>query len=99
MDAIPAVEGQLNLITKPELRLPPRGILRFCTAEIILSPYIENDFNLEGVIGADQAAPRDFRINIPKNKLRSFVAKVIRNEDDNSTLLNEFFNDYFIGEN
>ncbi len=98
MDAISGVEGQLNLITRPELRLPPRGIIRFCNVEIILSPYIDEDFRLEGVIGADQAAPRDFRIEIPKNKLRSFVAKVIRAEDDESVLLNEFFNDYFIGE-
>ncbi len=98
MDAISGVEGQLNLITRPELRLPPRGIIRFCNIEIILSPYIDEDFRLEGVIGADQAAPRDFRIEIPKNKLRSFVAKVIRAEDDENVLLNEFFNDYFIGE-
>lgn len=98
MDAISGVEGQLNLITRPELRLPPRGIIRFCNVEIILSPYIDEDFRLEGVIGADQAAPRDFRIEIPKNKLRSFVAKVIRAEDDENVLLNEFFNDYFIGE-
>lgn len=98
MDAISGIEGQLNLITRPELRLPPRGIIRFCNVEIILSPYIDEDFRLEGVIGADQAAPRDFRIEIPKNKLRSFVAKVIRAEDDENVLLNEFFNDYFIGE-
>lgn len=98
MDAISGIEGQLNLITRPELRLPPRGIIRFCNVEIILSPYIDADFRLEGVIGADHAAPRDFRIEIPKNKLRSYVAKVIRGEDDELLLLNEFFNDYFIGE-
>lgn len=98
MDAISGIEGQLNLITRPELRLPPRGIIRFCNVELILSPYIEDDFRLEGVIGADHAAPRDFRIEIPKNKLRSYVAKAIRGEDDEIVLLNEFFNDFFIGE-
>lgn len=98
MDSIPGIEGQLNLITRPELRLPPRGILRFCNVEIILSPYIEEDFCLEGVIGADNAAPKDFRIYIPKNKLRSYVARVIRCEEEENMLLNEFFNDYFIGE-
>lgn len=98
MDSIPGVEGQLNLITRPELRLPPRGIIRFCNVEIILSPFIEDDFILEGVIGADEAAPKDFRIYIPKNKLRSFVAKVIKGEEDKAQLINEFFSDYFIGE-
>lgn len=98
MDSIPGIEGQLNLITRPELRLPPRGIIRFCNVEVILSPFIEEDFILEGVIGADESAPKDFRIYIPKNKLRSFVARVIKDEEDNSQLLNEFFNDYFIGE-
>ncbi len=99
MEAIPGIEGQLNLISRPELRLPPRGILKFCSAEIILSPYIDEDFTLEGVVGADQAAPRDFRIHIPKNRLRSFVARIVRGEEEESLLLNEFFNDYFIGEN
>lgn len=98
MDTIPGIEGQLNLITRPELRLPPRGIIRFCNVEIILSPYIEADFELEGVIGADNAAPKDFRIYIPKNRLRSYVARVIRGEEEEKALINEFFNDYFCGE-
>ena len=98
MDSIPGIEGQLNLITRPELRLPPRGIIRFCNVEIVLSPFIEEDFVLEGVIGADESAPKDFRIYIPKNKLRSFVSRVIKGEEDNAQLLNEFFTDYFIGE-
>ncbi len=98
MDYIPGIEGQLNLITRPELRLPPRGVIRFCKVEIILSPFIDDDFKLEGVIGADKAAPRDFRIYIPKNKLRSFVARVIRGDESNTMLLNEFFNDYVLGE-
>ena len=98
MDAISGIEGQLNLITRPELRLPPRGIIRFCKVDIILSPYIDGDFQMEGVIGADKAAPRDFRIYIPKNKLRSYVAKVIRGEENETQLLNEFFCEYVSGE-
>ena len=98
MDSIPGVDGQLNIITRPQLRLPPRGIIRFCNVEIILSPYIDEDFKLEGVIGADKAAPHDFRIYIPKNKLRSYVARVIRGEESSTMLLNEFFNEYVCGE-
>ena len=98
MESITGAEGQLNLITRPELRLPPRGIIRFCNVEIIFSPYIDSDFELEGVIGAEMSMPKDFRICIPKNKLRSFVARVIRGEEEESVLLNEFFNDYFQGE-
>ena len=98
MDSISGIEGQLNIITRPELRLPPRGIIRFCKVEIILSPCIDKDFNLEGVIGADKSAPRDFRIHIPKNKLRSYVAKVIKGEESETLLLNEFFNNYVSGE-
>lgn len=94
MDCIPTIEGQLNLITRPELRLPPRGILKFTNVNLILSPYIDEDFLLDGVIGADGTAPKDFRIYISKNKLRSFVAKALREDEDQSILLNEFFNEF-----
>jgi hypothetical protein len=98
MEVISGIEGQLNIITRPELRLPPRGAIKFCHVEILLSPFAEDDFLLEGVIGANLAMPRDFRIFIPKNRLRSFVAKVIRGEDDYQMIMNEFFSDYFRGE-
>lgn len=98
MDSIPGLEGQLNLITRPELRVPPRSILRFTNVEIILSPYIEEDFLLDGVIGADGTAPRNFRIYLPKNRLRSFVAKTMREDADEQLLLNEFFSEFLSGE-
>lgn len=49
MDSIPGIEGQLNLITRPDLRLPPRGVIRFANVTIILSPYSEEDFLMDGV--------------------------------------------------
>ena len=94
MDSIPAIEGQLNLITRPELRLPPRGVLKFTNVNLILSPFIEDDFLLDGVAGADGTAPKNFRLYISKNKLRSFVAKALRNEEENSILVNEFFSEF-----
>ncbi len=97
MDSIPGLEEQLNLITRPELRVPPRSILRFTNVEIILSPYVESDFLLDGVIGADGTAPRNFRIYIPKNRLRSFVAKTMREDADEKPLLNEFFAEFLSG--
>lgn len=98
MDSIPGIEGQLNLITRPDLRLPPRGIFRFVNVTIIFSPYSEEDFLMDGVIGADHAAPKDFRIYIPKNKLRSFVAKAMREGEDTVLLQQEFFSEYFRSE-
>lgn len=98
MDSIPAIDGQLNLITRPELRLPPRGVIRFTNVSIILSPFVEEDFLLNGVIGAESTAPKDFRIYIPRNKLRSFVSKTIREEEDSAILINEFFTEYFMSE-
>ena len=98
MDSIPGIDGQLNLITRPELRLPPRGIIKFTTVNIILSPYSDEDFLLNGVIGAESTAPKEFRISVPKNKLRSFVAKCMREEEDSALLLNEFFNEFFLSE-
>lgn len=95
LDYIGGIEGQLNLITKPEFRLPPRGIMKMANATIILSENIEDDFTLEGVIGANEAAPRSFRIYAPKNKLRSFVAKVLKEEELNSEkVVTEFFNEF-----
>lgn len=98
MDALTGIAGHLNLISRPELRLPPRGILRCTNVQIILSPYVDEDFLLNGVIGAENAVPKDFRIFIPKNQLRSFVAKALREEDENQQLANEFFTNYFKSE-
>ena len=98
MDSIPGIEGQLNLITRPDLRLPPRGVIRFANVTIILSPYSEEDFLMDGVIGADHAAPKDFRVYIPKNKLRSFVARALREGEDIALLEQEFFAEYFRSE-
>lgn len=98
MDSIPGIEGQLNLITRPDLRLPPRGVIRFANVTIILSPYSEEDFMMDGVIGADHAAPKDFRVYIPKNKLRSFVARAMREGEDIALLEQEFFAEYFRSE-
>jgi hypothetical protein len=97
MDSLTGISGHLNLITKPELRLPPRGRLRFATIQIVLSPDAQEDFCLNGVIGAESAAPKDFRIYIPKNQLRSFVARVLRDDDERDMLLNEFFATYLKG--
>ena len=98
MDSIPGLEDQLNLISRPDLRVPPRSIVRFTNVDIILSPYIEDDFLFDGVIGADGTAPRNFRIYIPKNRLRSFVAKTMREDADENVLLNEFFSEFLGGE-
>ena len=98
MDTIAGIEGQLNIMTRPELRVPPRSTVRFANVEIILSPYVEDDFLLDGVIGADGTAPRNFRIYIPKNKLRSFVAKAMREDADTVLLLNEFFCEFTTGD-
>ena len=99
MDSIQGIEGQLNIITRPELRLPPRGIIRFTNVDIILSPYIDEDFLFDGVIGADHAAPKNFRLYIPKNRLRSFVAKALKeDEEDTNLLAHEFFREFMIGE-
>ncbi|MBO4284668.1 MAG: putative DNA binding domain-containing protein [Alphaproteobacteria bacterium] len=90
MDSLLGIAGHFNLITKPEMRLPPRGKLKFTTMQIILSPFAETDFCLNGVIGAQNATPKDFRIMLTKNQLRSFVAKALRNEDEKEALLLEF---------
>ena len=95
MDYIPNLDGNLNIITRPELRLPPLGSLKFTNVDIILSPLVDEDLRIDGVIGAAGAAPKNFRIYIPKNRLRSFVAKALR-EENTQILLTEFFNEYMV---
>ncbi|MBP5352392.1 MAG: ATP-binding protein [Alphaproteobacteria bacterium] len=87
------MDGHLNLITKPELRLPPRGKLKFTKIELWFPESIEEDLLLNGVVGADGTMPKSFRIYANKNSLRSFVAKALRS-DDTTLLLNEFFAEY-----
>ena len=94
MYMIQGISGHFNLITKPELRLPPRGLLKFAKAEITLAEFIEDDLLFDGVIGADRAAPRSFRFYAPKNALRSFVAKAMRWEDSSDLLIREVFNEF-----
>ena len=89
------IEGQLNLMTKAEQRLPPRGIIKFAQIEMILSEMTDSDLLINGVVGADSALPKSFRIECLRNNLRSFVAKVFRSpEEQSELLLNEFFNDF-----
>ena len=94
MDSILGMSNQLNLITRPELRLPPRSSFKFTNVEVILTAHTDDDFLFNGIIGAEGAAPRDFRIYINKNTLRSFVAKILRGEGDEQLWLNEFFSDF-----
>ena len=94
MDSIHGMSNQLNLITRPELRLPPRSTFKFTNIEIILTQYTDDDFLFDGIIGADSAAPRDFRIYINKNTLRSFVARVIKGEEDEHVFYADFFSDF-----
>jgi len=96
MDSTFGIVGHLNLVTKPDLRLPPRGVLKFVNVEILLASLTEDDFMLDGVIGADGSTPKDFRIYIPKNRLRSFVAQAMRTDSDRNVLLNEFFSEFII---
>ena len=104
MDSIGGMHNQLNLISRPELRLPPRGSIRFANIEIVLTPDTEQDFLFDGVVGADEAAPKSFRIYINKNTLRSYVAKVLRlegsetEEEQKQQLLIEFFHEFFRSE-
>ncbi len=98
MDALTGIVGHTNLITRPELRLPPRGRLKFANVQIILSPYIDEDLLINGVIGAEGAMPKDFRIFMAKNQLRSFVAKALREEDEHEMLLSEFFTNFLKSE-
>ena len=96
MDYIPNLDGNLNIITRPDLRLPPLGSIKFTNVDVVLSPLVDEDLLINGVIGADGAAPKNFRLHIPKNKLRSFVAKSFREEENKQALLTEFFNDYMV---
>ena len=94
MYVIQGISGHFNLITKPELRLPPQGMIKFAKAEISLAEFVDEDLLLDGVIGADGAAPRSFRFYAPKNALRSFVAKALRSENSSEMLIGEFFNEF-----
>lgn len=71
MDSIPGIEGQLNIITRPELRLPPRGTIRFTNVEIILSPYVEEDFLMDGRYRRRQCRSPEFQ-NLSSQKPAAF---------------------------
>lgn len=94
MYALQGISGHLNLITKPELRLPPRGIIKFTRVEIRLAEQVDDELLVDGVIGAQGAAPKSFRLYASRNALRSFVAKALRSEEKSELLMKEFFAEF-----
>ena len=80
------------------MRVPPRALFSCAKAEIKLSEDITEDFLMDGVIGADGATPRSFRIYASKNDLRSFVAQALKKNANLAILTNEFFSCYLKGE-
>jgi len=98
MEHIIGVEGHLNLISKPDLRLPPRGLINFVNIDILLYDKVDDDLLFEGVIGAENSLPKDFRLYIPKNQLRSLIAQAIRSEceEELETIKNELYSQFII---
>ncbi len=94
LDNLAAERNSINLITPLEMRLPPRALLSCAKAEIRLSADVNNDFLMDGVIGAEGAIPKSFRLYVAKNDLRSFVAQALKKNVDLNVLTNEFFSCY-----
>ena len=94
LENLSAENNSINLITPVEMRVPPRAMFSCAKAEIRFFNDITEDFLMDGVIGADGAAPRSFRIEVSKNDLRSFVAKALKKNADLPSLTNEFFSEY-----
>ena len=94
LENLAAENNSINLITPMEMRVPPRALFSCAKAEIRFADDISEDFLMDGVIGADGATPRSFRIFISKNDLRSFVAQALRKNADLAVLTNEFFSCY-----
>jgi len=94
LENLAAEHNSINLITPMEMRVPPRALFSCAKAEIKLSEEVTEDFLMDGVIGADGATPKSFRLYVSKNDLRSFVAQALRKNADLQVLTNEFFSCY-----
>lgn len=94
LDNLAAEHNSINLITPVEMRVPPRSLLSCAKAEIRFYENVTDDFLMDGVVGADGALPRSFRLYVSKNDLRSFVAQALRKNADCAVLANEFFSCY-----
>lgn len=94
LENLSAEHNSINLITPLEMRVPPRALFSCAKAEIRFSDDITEDFLMDGVIGADGATPKSFRLFVSKNDLRSFVAQAMRKNADLAVLTNEFFSCY-----
>lgn len=94
LDNLAAEHNSINLITPVEMRIPPRALLSCAKAEICFAADISDDFLMDGVVGADGAIPKSFRLYVSKNDLRSFVAQTLRKNADLQVLANDFFSNY-----
>lgn len=98
LENLAAENNSINLITPLEMRVPPRALFSCAKAEIRFTDDITEDFLLDGVIGAEDATPKSFRIFISKNDLRSFVAQTLKKNANLEILTNEFFSCYLKSE-
>lgn len=94
LENLAAEHNSINLITPAEMRVPPRALFSCAKAEIRFCGEVNEDFLMDGVIGADGATPKSFRIYVSKNDLRSFMAQAMRKNADLRLLANEFFSNY-----
>ena len=94
LENLAAERNSINLITPLEMRIPPRALFSCAKAEIKFYEDVSEDFLMDGVIGADGATPKSFRLYVSKNDLRSFVAQAMRKNADLAVLVNEFFSCY-----
>ena len=94
LENLSSAHNSINLITPLEMRVPPRALFSCAKAAIRFAGDISEDFLMDGVIGADGATPKSFRIYVSKNDLRSFVAQALRKNADLAVLANEFFSQY-----
>ncbi len=98
MDAMQGVKGHISLISKPEMRLPPGGQLNFTNVEVILTPPVTDDFQIEGVIGADNSIPKSFKLFVTADDLRKIMEDAFTmagmgefSESQKEYFINKFF--------
>ena len=96
MQIMSYIPNHFSSVSSDDFKLPPQGKINLATISIKIDPPITSDFVFEGVVGAGNSLPKNFRLRIEKNTLRHIVDDAITAGLD--TEKGSEYQDFFLGQ-
>ncbi|MGD9639064.1 MAG: helix-turn-helix domain-containing protein [Alphaproteobacteria bacterium] len=82
MQVMSYIPNHYSSVSSDDFKLPPQGKINLATISIKIDPPVTNSFVFEGVVGAGNSLPKNFRLRIEKDALRRLVDDAITSRLD-----------------